>query len=186
MVRHTVAERPVGRVVVVAEAPIPIAVPGIDDGNIVIAAAVRRTVESVDTRRVAVVYDDVFNAAIVGVGFGVAVVRRNVGVAVALRIVAVSLRIVSGAGGGGALLHCHHLSGGPHAVHIVDIYTRRRGGEQYGAGAEADGHHCESRKTRQGVYQCFHFNFLHALVCSTKSCNYNKTSREGFFVCLLC
>lgn len=64
----------------VAKAPIPIAVPGINDGYVVVAAAVGRTVETVDTRRVAVVDDDVLYVAIFNVGIAVVVVGRHVGV----------------------------------------------------------------------------------------------------------
>ena len=64
----------------VAKAPIPITVPGINDGYIVVAAAVGRTVETVDTRRVAIVDDDVLYVAVVNVGIAAIVVGRNVGV----------------------------------------------------------------------------------------------------------
>ena len=64
----------------IAKAPIPIAVPRINDGYVVVAAAVGRTVETVDTRRVAVVDDDVLCVAIFYVGLAVAVVGLNIGV----------------------------------------------------------------------------------------------------------
>ncbi len=168
VVRHAVAEAPVWRVVMVAKAPIPIAIPWIDDSYIVIAAAVGRTMESVDTSRVAIVHDDFFYIAIVGVRFAVGVfVRRNVGIGVTLRIVGIALRIVRVVVVVGTL-HGNHLSCGPHAIHIVDIYARWCRSQKYCAGAEANSYCSHSRKTCQFVYQCFHFYFLHALVCSTK------------------
>ena len=145
----------------VAKAPIPIAVPGINDGDIIVAAAVGRTMETVDTRRVAVVDDDVFNVAVFNVGLAAVVVGRHIGVGVALRIVGVALRIVRivVCGGCGAL-HCNNLCGRPHAINVVDIDARSRGREKYSAGAESNGHHCKCHKSLQCVYECFHFNFL--------------------------
>ena len=64
----------------VSKAPVPVAIPGINDGDIIVAAAVGRTMETVDTCRVAVVNDDVLHVAIFNVGIAVVVVRRNVGV----------------------------------------------------------------------------------------------------------
>jgi len=144
----------------VAKAPIPIAVPGVDDCHIIVAAAVGRTVETVDTSRVAIVDDDVLCVAIFYVGLAVAVVGLNVGVAVALRIVGVALRIVGVGLRGSVLLHCYYLCGRPHAIHVVDIDARRGGRKKDCAGAEGARHNGKCRKSLQCVYECFHFYFL--------------------------
>ncbi len=57
VVRHTPAKAPVWRVVMIAEAPVPIVIPRLVDIYIIIAVAIRWTVETVDTRGVAIIHD---------------------------------------------------------------------------------------------------------------------------------
>ena len=145
----------------VAKAPIPVAVPWVNDGDIVVAAAVGRTVETVDTRRVAVVDDDVLNIGVSDVVLAVVVVGRHIGVGVTLRVVGVALRVVRIVSRGGCCaLHCNNLCGRPHAINVVDIDARSSGREKDCAGAEGARHNGKCHKSLQCVYECFHFNFL--------------------------
>jgi hypothetical protein len=107
VIRHTPTYTPIRRVIMIAKAPVPIAIPRLHNSYIVVARAIRGTMETVYSCGVAVV-----------------VVYHIVEIIV-FRIIAVGIYFCIIYIGIGSIVGSHHALWMLYAIHIVGIYIGR-------------------------------------------------------------